>query len=174
MPFTPSTAAQNTATLAGSNEANLASPLPALQTSITGGNLGPAAYIDALLSALGTQLESNNPLGNNTATGSFNDVPGSSITFTAPIAKSYTVHCDFSASFSVGGYGFARLVVNGDDGPGIIIHQLTTSVHVAVHLMHSANCAAGANTIKVQWYAVAGTMNTTSTIDYANYIVSGS
>lgn len=50
MPFTPSTTAQAIATTAGSNMASLTTPLTALQTSIAGGNLAPAAYIDAFSS----------------------------------------------------------------------------------------------------------------------------
>jgi hypothetical protein len=173
MSFTPSTAAQNTAALAGSNQASLAAPLTALQTSISGGNLAPAALFDALLSSLGTQLESNNALGNNTTTSnSFADVPGSSITFTAPIAKSYTVHCDFAFIFNSGSNANFRLVVNGSNGPTLITGA-PSSGHTAIHLMHSATCVAGANTIKVQWAANAVASISTNSNDYANYIVSG-
>lgn len=177
MSFAPSAAAQAAATLAGSNQAALAAPLTALRDSIVAGNLAPAALIDAILSAIGFQIESNNALAaNSTGSTSFGDVPGSSITFTAPIAKTYMVHCDFSAYFTTGSppaVGLARLVVNGSAGPSMVLHA-PLNTHYARHLMHAGACVAGANIIKVQWavFAAGITMNTDSN-DAANYIVSG-
>jgi hypothetical protein len=177
MSFTPSQAAQNTAALAGSNLASLASPLSALQTSITGGNLGPAAYIDAVLSSIGVQLESNNALTvNSTTSATYTDVPGTSITFTAPIAKKYVAHCDFAFFFSAGTSPAAnvRLVVNGSNGPDMIVGAAALNTHFPIHLMHSATCVVGSNTIKVQWQTQGGTPTLNiNAFDYANYIVSG-
>lgn len=111
MSFTPSAAAQNTAALAASNMASLAAPLAAMQTAIAGGLLAPAAYIDAILSSCGLQLWSPNALGNNNNGGSasFADVPSTSIIFTAPLAKTYVVHCDFTFYFTVAEIGRAHV-----------------------------------------------------------------
>lgn len=178
MSYTPSTAAQNTAALAGNNQASLVSPISALKNSISSGNLAPAALFDAILSSVGVQLESNNALSaNSTSSASFVDVPGSSITFTAPIAKTYVVHCDFAFYITSGTSGAQfRLVVNGDNGPTLTFGGTNQplSTHTPLHLMHSAACVAGANTIKIQWLGISGT--TTVNVnggDYANYIVSG-
>jgi hypothetical protein len=54
MSFTPSTTAQSIATSQGNNLANLATPLTGLQSAIAGGNLGPAAMIDPILSYMTT------------------------------------------------------------------------------------------------------------------------
>lgn len=177
MSFTPSADAQATAALAGSNQASLASPLTALQASITAGNLAPAALFDALLSALGFQAESNNALGthNNGGSSSYADIPGASFTFVAPIAKTYVVHADFSPYFSAGTSptGYVRLVVNGDNGPDMVLQVLTGNTNfLALHLMHAAVCALGNNTVKLQWKTSSGTMAVESP-SVANFIVGG-
>lgn len=133
------------------------------------------ALQDSMLCAVGTRLVSNNALTTGSrALSAFADISGTSIIFTAPIAKNYTVHCDFSAFFSVAGYGFVRLVIGSSAGPSIIIDQSggTFNYHTPIHLMHNAACVAGANTIKLQWSASVGTINT-SALDYANFLVHG-
>lgn len=177
MPFTPSTAAQNTAALAGSNMATLATPLTGLQTSISGGNLAPAAYLDAILSSVGFQVENaiTGLASNSTTSTSFVDMPGTSWTFTAPIGKKYVVHCDTAAYFSAGSipFGNIRLVVNGDAGPSVILQNGTLVSYVPVHVMHAATLAAGSNTIKLQWAAGSGNTMNVNSFAYANYVVTG-
>lgn len=176
MPYTPSAAAQALAVQAAANQAALAAPLTAMQTSIAGGNLAPAAFMDAIVSGASSfQGESNNTLSaNSTTSGVFADVPGSSITFTALVGKLYTVHCDFAFAQSAGTLvsNQVRLVVNGSNGPTIFALFGVVNSHGSIHLMHAAPCAVGANTIKVQWAAGSGATLATTTSSYANYIVS--
>ena len=56
MAYTPSALAQSMALAAGNNQAALpvVPPLTALQTSIAGGNLAPAAYMDGIITGLAT------------------------------------------------------------------------------------------------------------------------
>lgn len=134
------------------------------------------ALADVFLGAFGTQLEENVTLGVAGATSpAFADVPGSSISFNAPMAKRYSVDCDFSF-FQSGGtpnVHSVRLVVNGDAGPAIYCGFASTFVLASFHLMHSAICAAGNNTIKLQWEPVSGTNINTNGSSYANFLVRG-
>lgn len=174
MPYTPSAAAQSTAALAGSNMASLTTPLTALQTSIAGGNLAPAAYLDAALSAVGFQLEQNITLGTaSTASSTLASVPSASFTFTASIAKTYLVHCDFGCFASaVTGFQLA-IVVNGSAGPTVSVCMPAAGTTAGFHLMHSAACIAGTNTITVQWAIASAATLSTNGLSYANYIVTG-
>lgn len=136
------------------------------------------AMADAILCAVGFQLESNNSINGASATStSYVDVAGSSITFTAPIARVYTVHCDTSIFFTAGTTPFAnmRLVVNGNNGPDMNIQEPGTAsgTYRQLHLMHAAACAAGSNTIKLQWKVQSGVTINGGTSSMANYIISG-
>jgi len=136
------------------------------------------ALMDSILCASGVQVENNITLSaNNTNAGSFVDMPGTSFTFTAPIAKTYTVHCDLAFFFSVGtsgtGYGAVRLVVNGSNGAEVVAGASSLNNLIPLHTMHSAACLVGANTIKLQWAVFGTTTINTNTTAYANYIVSG-
>lgn len=140
-----------------------------------------AAQADVILCSVGFQLESNSFLSaHNTSSTTYADVPGTSITFSAPVAKTYVVHADFSWFFSAGTdpLAFARLVVNGSAGPELNLNAITANVTAATqfttHLMHAAACAAGNNTIKLQWRVnnAAFTLNVTNA-SYSNYIISG-
>jgi hypothetical protein len=134
------------------------------------------ATADNMLNAVGLQLESNNALtANNTTSTSFVDIPGTSITFTAPIAKTYLVHCDFSMfqSANPAAVHQVRLVVNGNNGPAIWNAPVALNQQSPMHLMHAAACAAGSNTIKLQWAASSGCTINVNTNSYANYMVGG-
>ncbi len=134
------------------------------------------AVIDNMLCAVGLQIESNNVLSSNTSTNtSFVDLPGSSITFTATIAKTYLVHCDCAIAQTVGvnTTNQLRLVVNGSNGPAIWANTSVLNAQFSFHLMHSAACVAGANTIKLQWAAASGATMAINSNSYANYMVSG-
>jgi hypothetical protein len=122
------------------------------------------------------QLESNNALSANSTTNtSFVDMPGTAITFSAPVAKKYVVHADVSFFNNGGGLNgtLFRLVVNGSVGPTIWVNAPGGLVRVTTHLMHAADCAAGSNTIKIQWAVATGQTINTDTNDFANYIVTG-
>ena len=177
MPTTPSTTAQAIAAAQGDELAALATPVTALQTAIASGNLAPAAMVDPLLS-LGFQTENNlSGIGSNSYSNTpLVDIPGTSWTFTAPIAKKYTVHVDTLMFFTAGAnpFGAIRLVVNGDAGPTVTIHTATLNLLLPIHTMHSALCAAGSNTIKLQWSCNSATYTiATNASTYCNYIVSG-
>lgn len=133
------------------------------------------ALQDSMLCAVGEQLESNNTVTtNNAGVASYQDIAGSSITFTAPIAKTYTAHCDTAIEFStLGSGGFLRILVNGSAGPDIFVQDSATGIHRNVHLMHSAACAAGVNTIKLQWKTNINTGVLAMSGDVCNYIISG-
>lgn len=134
------------------------------------------AFADAIVGAAGFQIESNNAVGtiSNGGSTTYADIAGSSITFTAPLAKIYVVHCDTAIEFStLGSGGFLRLVVNGNNGPDIFVQDSVVSIHRNVHLMHAASCIAGANTIKLQWKTNVATGVINMSGDVVNYIVSG-
>ncbi len=136
------------------------------------------AIADAVLCATGFQGEFGTSLGtNNTSSVTFADLPSSSITFSAPIAKTYIVHAHVTVFFTAGQVGFLRLVVNGNNGPTTIINDpvAASTTQYNVHLMASGACAAGNNTIKVQWAvgnAGSDTLNT-NTNGATRYIISG-
>jgi len=163
MSFVPSTAAQNTATLAGSNQAALASPLTSLQTSITGGNLAPAALIDAILSSVGYQAQDVSGPGAQTSTGSFANV-FPSYTFNAPIAKKYLVHIDVTVSATVLTAGRAsmsfQLLVNGATVVPLntgVIDMISTVNYWSASWRAPVTMNTGNNTLQLQWAANTGT-----------------
>lgn len=135
------------------------------------------AIADVILSSTGFQVSASPTLGaNNTSSITYVDVPASSFTFTAPIAKTYTVHCDFGPFFSAGVSPNAdiALVINGNVGPRVTINDVNLGIFNPVHVMHAAACAAGSNTIKLQWRVGVNTFTVnTSGASYANYIVTG-
>jgi hypothetical protein len=134
------------------------------------------AMADVALCSTGLQLYSLSSLSTaNTASGTFADVPGTTITFSAPFAKTYTVHCDFAffASSVPTVSASLRLVVNGSNGPTMSVLPAVVNAVSSTHLMMVTSCAAGANTIKLQWAAGASQTINTSAACYANYIVSG-
>lgn len=174
MSYVPSAAAQATAALAGGNLASLALPMTSLQTSIASGNLAPSAYIDAVLSSVGFQAESNIILGTaSTSSATLANVPGASFSFTAALAKTYLVHCDFGCFASAAGGNSFRLVVNGNSGPTLTMYIPASGQVCGFHLMHAAACIAGANTIAVQWAAGGVPTVQTNGNCYANYVVTG-
>jgi len=136
------------------------------------------AIADSQLGAIGLQTE-NNITGfspNSYSNTPLADVPGSSWTFTAPVAKKYIVHVDTLMFFTAGAnpFGALRLVVNGDAGPTVTFHTVTLNLLLPIHTMHSALCVAGANTIKLQWSCNSATYTVNvNASTYANYIVSG-
>lgn len=167
MSFIPSAAAQNTAALAGSNQASLASPLTALQTSIAGGNLAPAALIDAILSSVGFQtkiIDTSGPsTSNTTSSTSFVNMPtGASGSFTAPIAKTYLFHVDLQGTFitvSSGDISY-RFVVNGTPvtpTKAMTWTQNEVSSRKNISFRQALAMNAGSNTIQLQWNVSAGT-----------------
>lgn len=138
------------------------------------------AMADAQLCASGLQLESNNVLSSasmNATTYADIGITGTSVAFTAPMAKTYLVHCDFLLFFSGGSNPLAnvRLVVNGSAGPDMVQQEAgsaTFALH-PIHLMHSAPCVAGANTIKLQWKVASGSTVNVNSSCYANFVISG-
>jgi hypothetical protein len=168
MPFTPSTAAQNTATLAGTNQANLTAALTALQSSISGGNLAPAAFIDAILSSVGYQAQ-HDVAGNSgtTTSTSFVDAGYSSMSWTAPIAKTYLVHVDASVYASAGTADTIelRLVVDGspaaNTGP-VYLYLPGTNIIVGQSWRVPVSLTAASHTLKLQWRTFAGAVTLAS------------
>jgi hypothetical protein len=157
MPFTPSTAAQNAAALAGANQAALASPLIALRDSIVAGNLAPAALIDAILSAVGYQGRDVSFGAGTTTSASYVNAFGS-WTFSAPIAKVYLLHIDavVSSSVLVGGRSQAnfQVLVNGSpvaiDGGQAIIDMISSTNYWSGSWRVPVTLNAGNNTIQLQ------------------------
>jgi hypothetical protein len=96
MSYSPSTAAQAAAALAGSNQASLATPLTALQSSIAGGNLAPAALFDAII-ALGAGQDTAliDTVGSGT-TFTTTAVTLASATYTAPMTRTYEFSVDIA------------------------------------------------------------------------------
>lgn len=166
MSFVPSTAAQNTATLAGSNQASLASPLTALQDSITNGNLAPAALIDAILSSTGYQGQDVSTSSATISSASFVNIWGQ-WTFNAKVAKTYLLHLDvcLSAATLVGGRALAQLslVVNGSTVPFLtnspVIDMISTVNYWNGSWRGPIALNAGNNTIQLQGAAVVGTFS---------------
>jgi hypothetical protein len=164
MSFVPSAAAQATAALAGSNQAALAAALVALQNSISGGNLAPAALIDAILSSVGYRDQSvamsTSATTNST---SFVDATGwASYTFNAPIAKTYVVHVDLAVFLSAGnGYAYFQLVnttTSTNYAPADAVVYLPSGLTVAATQLSVPKSfripvlmAAGNNVLKLQW-----------------------
>jgi hypothetical protein len=106
MAFTPSATAQATAVLAGNNQAALSPPLTALLASIqaTPPNLGPAAYLDAIVAMCGGQ------------DAAWIDIAGTSPTIGAAFGtiatNSYTAPLTRSYEFSIALAGVANSAAN--------------------------------------------------------------
>lgn len=128
-----------------------------------GGQL--VAIADSYLNCIGYQARDFAAFSaNNTSSTSYADVPGSSYTFSAPVAKTYSVDCDFRAFFSsAGGFAQFRIVFAGTNGPDEIFGHIATNVTMPGHMMFAAACSAGSNTVKLQWKVDTGT--TTVNID---------
>lgn len=186
MSYTPSAAAQATAALAGSNEASLAAPLTALQNAITGGLLAPAAFMDAILSSVGFQGQSDvASLGlTNTSSTSFVDVGNGSSTgfstysFSAAIAKAYTVHVDTALYLSVLGTGqiFLQLVntttSTNYSTPSMTVEG-TVDVLVRASFRVSVAMNVGANVLKLQWKVGTGGTANTDANSFRTFTITG-
>jgi hypothetical protein len=187
MSFTPSAAAQAIAALAGNNLAALAAPLAALQASIGGGNLGPAAWVDALLSSLGYQAQSvAMSTAATTTSASFVDAAGwSTFTFNAPIAKTYVVHVDLAVFLSAGnGYAYFQLVnttTSTNYAPADAVVYLPSGLTVAATQLSVPKSfripvamSAGNNVLKLQWKQSGGaTIGTDTTSTPRTFTVTG-
>jgi hypothetical protein len=128
---------------------------------LTGNNTSVAymkAFVDAIMCGVGFQAETNAVLSANNynVNGVWADIPGTSYTFSAPIAKTYTADSLLTWFMSAGvvGTDFAllRLVVNGTNGLAVFCAPNVVNCVLPPHAFRlSAACAAGSNTIKMQW-----------------------
>ncbi len=172
MSFSPSAAAANIANQIAANLA--AAGASAMQTSIAGGNTGPGALVDGLLSGVGYQTLNRLTLGTSSYNGlTMADVAGTTWTFNAAVAKTYVVHCDFGFFANASGGAAIQLIVNGSAGRLMNVYLPTANFIIPFHLMHAAQLVQGANTIKLQWEAVSAITLQTNLNSYADYIVQG-
>lgn len=107
-PFVPSVTAQSAATLAGNNQANLATPVTGLQASIAAGNLAPAAFVDAILATytpLTSPSQDVHQPGTDTIVSTAYVNFFGSWSLIAPVAKTYLLHVDVTCWTSVLGLG---------------------------------------------------------------------
>lgn len=182
MSFVPSTAAQNTAALAGSNQASLAAPLPALQSAISGGLLAPAAYLDAILSSVGLQGQPTSGAlsAQNTTSTSFANLTGATFTFNAPIAKVYEVQIQISPFINgaTDNMNF-RLLNNGssaaDNTTNASMHLAITAASLGVYQLMTfivpVTCVAGANVLQLQWRLQFGNPSAVLRVDGDSHFV---
>lgn len=177
MSYTPSAVAQAIATLAGNNLAALTPALTAMQTSITGGNLGPAAMMDAIVSG-GMGLQAVQIQGVNTSAASsstYVDIAGSSWTFTPTVTKAYIIIALIDVYFSPVGSGGVRINAAGTAGNSRLADGSVTAnqfIPIAVFDKFTLT-SGGARTIKLQFNAPSGTINTTSGSSSAFFAVIG-
>lgn len=176
MSYTPSAAAQAAAVLAGNNQATLATPITVWKNAIAGGNLAPAALIDAILSALGYQAQFD--VGSaSTTTSSTSFVNLISCSWTPPLTKNYLIHVDLSAyNNTVGGGIDFQLIVGGVTlsplGSMRIVNNEANS-HKRLSFRQLAAFAAGvATTIQLQWKVVSGTA-TQDSGDFNTFTITG-
>lgn len=170
MSYTPTTAAQNTAALAGTNQAGLAAPLTALQNSIAAGNLAPAALMDAILSSVGYQGRATvAAIAATTVASTFTDY-GTAYTFVAPIAKTYLVHVQASVTSSNGG-GTCYFRLNNtttgnlfDESNYVSTNANFNGTHQSVSFVVAVPMNAGNNVLKLQAvdFAYVGTIHFSS------------
>lgn len=162
MSFVPSAAAQATATLAGANQAGLASPLTALQTSIAGGNLAPAALLDAILSKVGYQAQDVQAASSTSTTStSFtgNYVWPTWTTPTIAVAGTYLLTVDLTNFYisTAGGFNSIsfQVEVNGvaqTQSYNSLVVGMNINTRVATFTIRTPiSLNASTNTLKLMW-----------------------
>ena len=140
------------------------------------------AMADCILSTVGYQGQSDALAsawaGTNSAT--FVDATGfSTWTFTAPVAKTYVLHIDLRAYFSVltgNGQANFRVVVGSTnyDIASAFVHGGTTGIHLPCSWRIPVAFAAGSNVIKLQAKTdSAGNFIATNTNDARTFTVTG-
>jgi hypothetical protein len=139
------------------------------------------AVADAYLNSLGYQGQTNVSLGSVTTTStSYADVTGSSVTFTAPVAKIYLVTVNIKP-FMTGaqdGINFQLLnnsfVVMGASGNGAMGQFIITAQLVAYQnftFSVPVLMVAGSNTLKLQWQLQFGNPSAVAHVDSSSCLV---
>lgn len=136
------------------------------------------AIADSQLGVFGYQGQDRNLFSAGTTSSStYADMPGSSITFSASVAKTYVAHVDFVWFRASGtGYGIFRVVANATTGSDTPIVPTTSSVNQGpFHLMLPFAASSGSNTIKLQWKNSDGSsvLQVDASLTFRHWVISG-
>lgn len=182
MSYTPTQAAQRIAALAGTNQATLANPLTAMQTSIAAGNLAPAALIDAIVATRGFLFQDSSAA---TSTTSQSSTVAANVfspcTFNSPITAQFFVTVDLDISCSA-----------FTSATSVLFNLVNTTVNITFNNLNSrivftaadrrivsfrfpVLMAAGNNNLQLTWQLETASMTAlvTSGVNCRTFTVSG-
>lgn len=183
MPFTPSTNAAAIVTQIGANMA--AAGQSALQTSVTGGNTAPGAFVDGLLSGIGYQAQSDaGALGSASQSSSTYATVGNGATtgfsawsITVPLTKTYLLRVDLSCFASTaGGLLSFGTMVDGSPMARLKTQQLFFNVanqHMRMSWCQPLALTAGARSVVLQWSVVSPVVANVDASDFRCFTLTG-